>query len=68
MQFVLPALSLRPTPDPRTERNFTLNQFNLVFDAGGGGYDLGQIHFYPYNPVVGDSVPGSSASVPALRS
>jgi choline dehydrogenase-like flavoprotein len=58
-QFILPALSLRPTPDPRTERNFTLNQFNLVFDAGGGGYDLSQIHFYPYNPVVEDSVPAA---------
>jgi len=57
VQFLLPALSLRPTPDPRGERNFTLNQFNLVFDAGGGGHDLSQIHFYPYNPAVEDSVP-----------
>ncbi|MGO8872564.1 MAG: GMC oxidoreductase [Acidimicrobiales bacterium] len=56
-QFILPAISLRSTPDPRNERNFTLNQFNLVFDAGGGGYDLSQIHFYPYNPVFEDSLP-----------
>ena len=57
VQFLLPALSLRPTPDPRRERTFTLNQFNLVFDAGGGGRDLSQIHFYPYNPAIEDVGP-----------
>jgi choline dehydrogenase-like flavoprotein len=57
VQFVMPTLSLGATVDPRTEHNFTLNQFNLVFDAGGGGYDLCQIHFYPYNPVFLTSLP-----------
>ncbi len=69
-QFVLPALSGLPTIDPRTERNFTLNQFNLVFDAGGGGHDLCQIHFYPYNPVFLSALPSvlqGRAAAPALR-
>lgn len=59
VQFVMPTLSLGATVDPRSERNFTLNQFNLVFDAGGGGYDLCQIHFYPYNPVFLTSLPAA---------
>jgi choline dehydrogenase-like flavoprotein len=57
VQFVMPALSLRATADPRTEHNFTLNQFNLVFDPGGVGYDLSQVHFYPYNPVFLSALP-----------
>lgn len=57
VQFVLPALSRRATGDPRAQRNFTLNQFNLVYDVEGDGYDLCQIHFYPYNPVFLDSLP-----------
>jgi choline dehydrogenase-like flavoprotein len=57
VQFVLPAVSVRPTADPRGERDFTLNQFNLVYDHGGDGRDLCQIHFYPYNPVIEESLP-----------
>jgi ferredoxin len=57
VQFVLPAASVTPTSDPRLVRNFTLNQFNLVFDARSDGIDLCQIHFYPYNPVFYSSLP-----------
>lgn len=57
VQFVMPAVSRRPTADPRQERDFTLNQFNLVYDASGDGFDLCQIHFYPYNPVFESSMP-----------
>ena len=58
VQFVLPAISVRPVSDPRSARNFTLNQFNLVYDATGEGVDLCQIHFYDYNPAFLDSLPG----------
>jgi choline dehydrogenase-like flavoprotein len=71
IQFVMPALSLGATADPRTEHDFTLNQFNLVFDPGGGGYDLCQIHFYPYNPVFLSSLPSAlqhRAAQPVLKS
>ena len=57
VQFVMPAVSKGTTVDPRDERNFTLNQFNLVYDASGEGFDLCQIHFYPYNPVFESSMP-----------
>ena len=40
VQFVVPAVSLRPVPDPRLARNFTLNQFNLLYDDTGEGVDL----------------------------
>jgi choline dehydrogenase-like flavoprotein len=59
VQFVLPALSLRPVSDPRQARNFTLNQFNLVYDATGERVDLCQIHFYDYNPAFLSSLPGA---------
>ncbi len=52
VQFVMPVISKRQTIDPRRERNFTLNQFNLIYDASGDGVDLCQIHFYPYQPEV----------------
>ena len=58
VQFVLPALSVRPVGDPRSAQNFTLNQFNLVYDATGEGLDLCQIHFYGYNPAFLSSLPG----------
>ena len=32
VQFILPALSFRPADDLRRDRNFTLNQFNMVYD------------------------------------
>ena len=57
VQFVMPALSKSPTTDPRRERDFTLNQFNVVYDVSGDGFDLCQIHFYPYNPVFETSLP-----------
>ena len=58
VQFVMPTVSKNTTVDPRGERNFTLNQFNLVYNASGDGFDLCQIHFYPYNPVFESSMPG----------
>jgi choline dehydrogenase-like flavoprotein len=57
VQFVMPAVSVKPVGDPRTQRNFTLNQFNMVYDATGEGFDLCQIHFYPFNPVFERSLP-----------
>ena len=57
MQFVMPFASVHPTVDPRNEKNFTLNQFNVLFDASGDGFDLCQIHLYPYNPVFLSSLP-----------
>jgi ferredoxin len=57
VQFVLPAFSSRGTIDPRAEDNFTLNQFNVVVDTDGGGFNLAQVHFYPYNPVFLEALP-----------
>jgi hypothetical protein len=57
VQFVMPTMSRTATRDPQRERNFTLNQFNLVYDASGDGFDICQIHFYPYNPVFESSLP-----------
>ena len=37
--------------------NFTLNQFNLLYDHTGEGVDLCQIHFYDYNPAFLASLP-----------
>jgi choline dehydrogenase-like flavoprotein len=58
VQFVLPAVSMKPTADPRLARNFTLNQFNLLYDFTGDGVDLCQVHFYDYNPAFLASLPG----------
>ncbi len=58
VQFVMPTVSMRPADDPRSARNFTLNQFNLLYDATGEGVDLCQVHFYDYNPAFLDSLPG----------
>jgi ferredoxin len=61
-QFVLPMLSLRSTPDPTTEPNFTLNQFNMVVaPSGGSSVDVAQLHFYTFNPAFVEALP------PALR-
>jgi choline dehydrogenase-like flavoprotein len=57
VQFVMPTLSVRPTEDPRHAMNFTLNQFNLLYDHTGEGVDLCQIHFYDYNPAFLASLP-----------
>ena len=59
VQFVMPAMSLRPVPDPRRAANFTLNQFNLLYDDSGDGADLCLVHFYDYNPAFLGSVPGA---------
>jgi ferredoxin len=69
VQFVMPALSIRPASDPRRERNFTLNQFNLLYDHTGEGIDLCQIHFYDYNPAFLTSMPAfleNAVAKPAL--
>ncbi len=59
LQFVMPTISRRPVPDPRSERSFTLNQFNLLYDATGEGVDLSVVHFYDYNPAFLGSLPGA---------
>ena len=69
VQFVMPTASMRPVRDPRTARNFTLNQFNVLFDVTGEGVDLCQVHFYDYNPAFLGSLPaalGRPAADPAL--
>ena len=58
VQFVMPTMSMHAVPDPRSARNFTLNQFNLLYDVSGEGVDLCQVHFYEYNPAFLASVPG----------
>ena len=57
VQFVMPTVSMRPATDPRSARNFTLNQFNLLYDFTGEGVDLCQVHFYDYNPAFLASLP-----------
>ena len=56
-QFALPMLSLRPTPDPRHERHFTLNQFNMIVSLDGTPDDLSQLHYYTFNPAFIDALP-----------
>jgi ferredoxin len=58
VQFALPMMSRRPTPDPRGNAEFTLNQFNMVIATDDDWLDVSQIHFYPYNPAVIDAMPG----------
>jgi ferredoxin len=60
-QFVLPLLSLRATADPRTQRDFTLNQFNLIVAPDGGAVNMATLHCYTFNPAFIDALP------PALR-
>jgi len=60
-QFVLPLISLRATEDPRHERDFTLNQFNMIVAPDGDTADLSTIHFYTFNSAFIDVLP------PALR-
>ena len=57
IQFGVPLVSRRPVGDPRNGDTYTLNQFNLLVDVSGAGRDLVQIHCYPYNPIVGESLP-----------
>jgi choline dehydrogenase-like flavoprotein len=57
-QFVLPMMSVKPTPAPRARREFTLNQFNMVIARDDEGFDVSQIHFYPFNQAYYDALPG----------
>jgi ferredoxin len=56
-QFVLPLLSLRATEDPRNERDFTLNQFNVIVAPDGDPVDLSTLHFYTFNPAFINGLP-----------
>jgi hypothetical protein len=58
VQFMLPFFSRRPVPDPRLASDFTLNQFNMVLDLDGEGYDISQLHFYTYDPSFDEALPG----------
>ena len=64
-QFVLPIVSLRPTPDPRDQSEFTLNQFNMIVSLDDRGLDVAQVHFYPYNPAYLEALPAILATLPA---
>jgi len=56
-QFLVPLLSLHPTKDPRTEDQFTLNQFNMIVALDEVGWDVSQLHFYTYNPAFVGALP-----------
>jgi choline dehydrogenase-like flavoprotein len=56
-QFILPMLSLHPTPDPRLEPDFTLNQFNMIVAPDGSSVDISQLHFYAFNSAFTDALP-----------
>ena len=73
-QFVLPMLSMRRTPDPRRQADFTLNQFNMIVALGGSSVDISQLHFYTFNSAFIDALPaplrspsGAKAQVELLR-
>jgi choline dehydrogenase-like flavoprotein len=57
VQFVMPMVSARPTPDPRQATEFTLNQFNMAIATDEEWRDVAQIHFYPYNPAMLGGLP-----------
>jgi ferredoxin len=56
-QFIIPFFSVRPTPDPVAEPQFTLNQFNMLVALDDAGLALSQLHFYTYNPAFVDALP-----------
>lgn len=56
-QFVLPMVSLRATPDPRREPDFTLNQFNMIVALDGSSVDISQLHFYTFNSAFTSALP-----------
>ncbi len=56
-QFLVPLLSWHPTKDPRTEDQFTLNQFNMIVALDEIGWDVSQLHFYTYNPAFVGALP-----------
>jgi ferredoxin len=57
VQFTLPFWSRVPTPDPCSEDQFTLNQFNVVVAFDDVGFDVSQLHFYTYNPAFLEALP-----------
>jgi ferredoxin len=58
-QITLPFLSRSPVPDPRTEDQFTLNQFNLVLGRDNEDLDQSQLHFYTYNDAFFAAMPAA---------
>jgi choline dehydrogenase-like flavoprotein len=58
MQFLVPFLSRRTVGDPRGQKDFTLNQFNLLLAYDAEAYTTSQIHCYPYNPAIAAALPG----------
>jgi ferredoxin len=64
-QFVLPLLSLRATEDPRNERDFTLNQFNVIVAPDGGSVDISTLHFYTFNSAFINGLPSVLRARPA---
>jgi ferredoxin len=57
VQFVLPSLSAKRTPDPRDIKRFTLNQFNMVVSLDDVGRDVSQVHFYSSDLSYLDAMP-----------
>jgi hypothetical protein len=57
VQFVLPTLSAKRTPDPRAVNSFTLNQFNMVVSLDDVGRDVSQLHFYSPDLAYLDAMP-----------
>jgi choline dehydrogenase-like flavoprotein len=58
VQFVLPFVSRRGGPDPRTTADFTLNQFNMLVSPDPDEALASLLHFYTYNPAIVDALPG----------
>jgi choline dehydrogenase-like flavoprotein len=65
-QYMVPFVSVRSVQDPRDRADFTLNQFNMLVDFDGEGYDTAHIHCYPYNPAFMLGLP-VALSRPAAR-
>jgi choline dehydrogenase-like flavoprotein len=57
VQFLVPFISRRTTGDPREQRDFTLNQFNLLMKYDDEAYTTSQVHCYPYNPAIAAALP-----------
>ncbi|MCV7102986.1 NAD(P)-binding protein [Mycobacterium palustre] len=57
VQFLVPFVSRRSTGDPRAQRDFTLNQFNLLVKYDDDAYTTSQVHCYPYNPAIARALP-----------
>jgi hypothetical protein len=57
VQFFVPALSAKRTPDPRALKGFTLNQFNMVVALDDVARDVSQVHFYSADASYLDAMP-----------